>query len=75
MDSSVVDGGTSTIGSCTGGSLSGGVYVQLYKAYETCSKSLHVLPPDSKIGVVNDGGFVRSEIYRVHASLRNKSSE
>ena len=63
-----VDGGNYTLESCiggavwTGGSGAGDCTVKHCKAYVTCSESLHVLSPTSKLGVFDDGDLVRSEM-------------
>ena len=66
VDSEVVDGGTSTHGSCTGGAVwtggsgSGGGVVQHYSPLSNFIKSLRVVSSDSKLGAVNDVGLLMS---------------
>ena len=64
----VVGGVTFTPGSCngwgfwTGESVGGVGAVQRYRASETFSKALLVVYPDSKLGVIDDGGLVSIEM-------------
>ena len=67
VDYTVVDDGTSTLGSCTEGSGYVGGAVKRCKAYGTSSKALHVVSPATKIGVVNDRGLARSEMVLMAA--------
>ena len=66
VDSTVVDGGTFTIGSCTkngkwtGGSVSGGGTVQRFRVSANFIKVLCVVYPSSKLVVVDGGGLVSS---------------
>ena len=60
VDSSVVDSGTSTLGSCTGGLGASDGAVQRCTDHATFSKKLSVVSPAAKLGVVDDGGLVMS---------------
>ena len=62
VDSEVVDGTTYIFVGCTGGSGNGVGDVQRCKASTTCSKSLRVVSPDSKLGFIYAGGLVSSEM-------------
>ena len=72
----VVEGGTFTLGSCTGGGFwtggsgaSGGAVQQLRNS-AICSKLLRVVSPVEKLVVVNGGGFVRSKMISISAWWR-----
>ena len=68
VDYTVVDDGTSTLGSCTEGSGAVGGAVKRCKEYETSSKALRVVSPDSKLVVVDEGGLVRIEMISMDDS-------
>ena len=61
VDYAVVDSGTSTLGSCTGGSGASDGAVQRCTDHATFSKKLSVVSPAAKLGVFDDGGLVMSE--------------